>query len=62
MESTYLNTTEKAEGYSPVVKKFLYVYRGLLGAQYVVKKRISRPMSSNSLRQSMVVIQPLSKI
>ena len=28
---------EKAEGYSPVAKKYLYVYRGLLGAQYVVE-------------------------
>jgi len=28
---------EKAEGYSPVAKNFLYVYRGLLGAQYVVE-------------------------
>jgi predicted nucleotidyltransferase len=28
---------EKAEGYDPRAKKFLYVYRGLLGAQYVVE-------------------------
>ena len=28
---------EKAEGYDPHPKKFLYVYRGLLGAQYVLE-------------------------
>jgi len=28
---------EKAEGYTPKPKKFLYVYRGLLGAQYVIE-------------------------
>jgi predicted nucleotidyltransferase len=27
---------EKSEGYEPKAKKFLYVYRGLLGAQYVI--------------------------
>jgi predicted nucleotidyltransferase len=27
---------EKAEGYDPRAKQFLYVYRGLLGAQYVL--------------------------
>lgn len=27
---------EKTEGYDPQPKKFLYVYRGLLGAQYVI--------------------------
>ena len=27
---------EKTEGYDPRPKKFLYVYRGLLGAQYVI--------------------------
>lgn len=28
---------EKTEGYDPKPKKFLYVYRGLLGAQYVLE-------------------------
>jgi len=27
---------EKAQGYDPAPKTFLYVYRGLLGAQYVL--------------------------
>jgi predicted nucleotidyltransferase len=29
---------EKEQGYTPVAKKFLYVYRGLLGAQYVIDR------------------------
>lgn len=29
---------EKTEGYDPRPKKFLYVYRGLLGAQYVLER------------------------
>jgi predicted nucleotidyltransferase len=34
---------EKAEGYNPRAKKFLYVYRGLLGARYVLKHRDVEP-------------------
>lgn len=30
---------EKTEGYDPRAKKFLYVYRGLLGARYVLAER-----------------------
>ncbi|WP_135823719.1 nucleotidyltransferase domain-containing protein [Halorussus ruber] len=29
---------QKTEGYDPRAKKFLYVYRGLLGAQYVLER------------------------